>query len=110
MPKRIRFSRGVKGWRKPPNTVIVTRSYRWGNPFVVAPGLAPGSKIHRRSRTYTAVPTAEDAVRCFREYMQASPERQAEAKRDLRGFDLACNCKLDQPCHADVLLVIANSK
>jgi hypothetical protein len=110
MPKRIRFQRGVKGWRKPPDTVIVTRASRWGNPFVVAPRLVPGSKIHRRGRTYTAVPTAEDAVRRFREYMAASPERQAEAKRDLRGFDLACNCQLGQPCHADVLLVIANGE
>jgi hypothetical protein len=110
MPKRIRFQMGVKGWRKPPDTIIVMRGSRWGNPFVVAPRLAPGSKINRRSRTYTAVPTAEDAVMHFREYMAASPERQAEARRDLRGFDLACNCQLDQPCHADVLLAIANGE
>jgi hypothetical protein len=28
---------------------------------------------------------------------------------ELRGKDLACWCPLDQPCHADVLLEIANS-
>jgi hypothetical protein len=27
---------------------------------------------------------------------------------DLRGHDLACWCPLDQPCHADVLLELAN--
>jgi hypothetical protein len=27
---------------------------------------------------------------------------------DLRGRDLACWCPLDQPCHADVLLEVAN--
>ena len=27
---------------------------------------------------------------------------------DLRGHDLACWCPLDQPCHADVLLGLAN--
>jgi hypothetical protein len=26
----------------------------------------------------------------------------------LRGKDLACWCPLDQPCHADVLLELAN--
>ena len=26
----------------------------------------------------------------------------------LRGHDLACWCPLDQPCHADVLLELAN--
>lgn len=33
----------------------------------------------------------------------------AEAIAELRGKDLACWCPLDQPCHADVLLAIANS-
>jgi hypothetical protein len=28
---------------------------------------------------------------------------------ELRGKDLACWCALDQPCHADVLLEIANA-
>ena len=27
---------------------------------------------------------------------------------DLGGSDLACWCPLDQPCHADVLLELAN--
>jgi Domain of unknown function (DUF4326) len=31
-----------------------------------------------------------------------------EIQRDLAGRDLACWCPLDQPCHADVLLEIAN--
>lgn len=29
--------------------------------------------------------------------------------RELRGMDLACWCKLDQPCHADVLIALANA-
>ena len=29
--------------------------------------------------------------------------------RELRGKDLACWCPLDKPCHADVLLEIANA-
>lgn len=28
---------------------------------------------------------------------------------DLRGHDLACRCPLDRPCHADVLLEMANA-
>ena len=30
-------------------------------------------------------------------------------KAELRGRDLCCWCPLDQPCHADVLLEIANA-
>ena len=32
-----------------------------------------------------------------------------EIRRDLRGKNLACFCALDQPCHADVLLELANT-
>jgi hypothetical protein len=32
----------------------------------------------------------------------------AESLHELRGHDLACWCPLDQPCHADVLLALAN--
>lgn len=34
---------------------------------------------------------------------------QAQEIAQLRGKDLACWCPLDQPCHADVLLELANS-
>lgn len=32
-----------------------------------------------------------------------------EALEQLRGKDLVCGCPIDQPCHADVLLELANS-
>jgi hypothetical protein len=32
----------------------------------------------------------------------------ATLERDLTGKDLACWCPLNQPCHADVLLELAN--
>ena len=31
-----------------------------------------------------------------------------DVERELRGRDLACYCPLDEPCHADVLLELAN--
>ena len=34
MPDRIQRKR-TKGWRKPPNSVIVTRPRKWGNPYDV---------------------------------------------------------------------------
>ena len=33
-----------------------------------------------------------------------------DARRELAGHDLACWCSLDGPCHADVLIEIANSR
>lgn len=36
------------------------------------------------------------------------PPSLQELRTELRGKNLACFCKLDQPCHADVLLELAN--
>jgi hypothetical protein len=33
-----------------------------------------------------------------------------DARRELAGHDLACWCSLDGPCHADVLIEVANSR
>ncbi|QBE68375.1 hypothetical protein SynWH8101_0785 [Synechococcus sp. WH 8101] len=44
----------------------------------------------------------------FREHLHHHPELVALARRELAGFDLACTCPLDQPCHADVWLEVAN--
>jgi hypothetical protein len=93
----------------PPNTVSVARPGPWGNPFSVVPHMRAGVGIGPR---YIAVPTVEDAIACFRLMMQEEGPR-AEGLRgklsELRGKNLACWCKLDEPCHADVLLELANA-
>jgi hypothetical protein len=45
-------------------------------------------------------------VRSFRRW--AAGYHATEARRILRGHDLTCWCPLDQPCHADVLVELAN--
>ena len=57
----------------------------------------------------------EVAVDEFRRMVHAPAERKrhgypsdAEIKRELRGKNLACWCPDGGPCHADVLLEIAN--
>lgn len=86
-PKRIQLRR-VKGWRMPPNTAKVDRSSKFGNPY--------------RS------PDAAFAVVLFRRYALRSKSYVAAVKRDLAGKNLACWCRPGAPCHADVLLEIAN--
>lgn len=88
-PQRIQRKR-TKGWRKPENTVIVQRPGKWGNPFK----------------------NPEDpawAVSQYKNLMLANPELCEEAKKELRGKNLSCTCPLNKPCHADVLLEIANA-
>lgn len=107
VPKRIRLSR-AKGWRMPDNTVSVARPGPRGNPFVITQKVKPGS---RTGGWYIAVPTAEDAVACFREMFE-QPGETGDAMRallpGLRGKNVACWCELDEPCHGDVWLELAN--
>jgi hypothetical protein len=51
-----------------------------------------------------------EAVRRYREDLFAGrlAVTVADVRRELRGRDLACYCPLDGPCHADVLLEVAN--
>lgn len=104
LPIRIQLRR-TKGWRMPPNTVKVDRSTRWGNPFTV------GMRIQARPEWPIAVLfSAKDCVECYRSFLdhRVGLRFRTDVISDLRGKNLACWCPLDQPCHADVLLEIAN--
>jgi hypothetical protein len=107
MPKRIQRSR-AKGWRMPDGAEYVGRPTRWGNPFRIEGGwlTGPGVLLNTTDR-----PTLQmAAVEAFRRALTLDrlPIGFAYIRRELRGKDLACWCRLDQPCHADVLLEIAN--
>lgn len=63
----------------------------------------------RRQRTKGyRMPADVIAVACFRILVEFEPETIADIQRELKGKRLACWCRLDQPCHADVLAEIAN--
>ena len=97
-PRRIQLKR-TKGWRMPENTVKVDRTTIWGNPF-------------RVNACRTATP--QWAVAAFKRALADTPYELGftvrMAKAELRGKNLACWCPLDQPCHADILLELANPK
>lgn len=111
-PKRIQMSRR-KPWRADnPDAVIVDRTTRWGNPVKVCPG--PGAAgVDCRCEDECAA-TADHAVTRFRHFLiypcigQPTVPDLDEIRFHLAGRDLACWCPLDQPCHADVLLELAN--
>lgn len=94
MPRRLQQKR-TKGWRKPPNAIVVSRPSKWGNPF-------PIDEEHDR----------EAVVMKFREWIR-SDDAKAVALRaqldELRGKDLLCFCPVPGPCHGDVLIELANT-
>jgi hypothetical protein len=129
MPERIQLSRR-KGWRKPENTVVVARPSKWGNPFRVSGGTVfgipwgeirdypIGTRFPKRD-AYAAYASHSSqsgalahAVDLFRTYVDVTrrdyPDEFETWVAPLRGRGLACWCPLDQPCHVDVLLEIAN--
>ena len=95
MPKRIQRKR-TKGWRMPDGAVYVGRPTKWGNPFKM---IDPTRLGH------------QEAVERFRRWIGRLDDKRdylREVRAELRGKDLVCWCPVDQPCHADVLLDIAN--
>ena len=111
-PKRIHCKRS-SGWAKPFGAVCVTRPSYFGNPFRVGVGspfrfTRSGKLIATKS--LRAVPDAAHAVGFFRAWLASAHGKTMRrmAREHLRGKDLCCWCPLDQPCHADVLLEIAN--
>ncbi|WP_396917953.1 DUF4326 domain-containing protein [Mycolicibacterium sp.] len=55
--------------------------------------------------------TADDAVSFFEVDLRCGflRFRIEDIRRELRGHDLVCWCPLASPCHADVLLELANA-
>lgn len=117
MPERIQ-QRRTKGWRKPANTVSVARPSKWGNPFRVVSSHARGPFDVWYGDRFVAQTTdigraREIAVERFRRHMITFCVDAADLE-PLRGKDLMCFCPLVDadgnrvPCHADVLLELAN--
>lgn len=107
-PQRIQRRR-TKGWRMPANTINVTRPGKWGNPFVVVQhsdffGVKDGD-----GNTIVEFATrAEAVIACVEMYKKWLPTAHWLFPSELMGKNLACFCKIGEPCHADYLLEVAN--
>lgn len=121
-PKRVQMSRQHPWRAENPAAVIVDRRTLWGNPFRPVRcdnrhfGFAkPHWHVMDEEFVFsdfiwnTRAEATELAVKMFR-IRSANPSLYplGSLRAALAGKDLACWCALDQPCHADVLLEIAN--
>jgi Domain of unknown function (DUF4326) len=91
-PKRVQLRR-TKGWRKPEGAIVVARPSKWGNAFTVGEH---------------GITDAANAVRLYRQWLVGTHLRNQVS--ELAGHDLMCFCPIDRPCHADVLLELANTR
>jgi len=117
MPERIQRRR-TAGWRMPQGAIYVGRPTKWGNPFRVgqpsAYWMGPGLSSPFRPNPVPKM-DAEHVTAAYRNMVKANCARfSLDDLDELRGHDLACWCPLvDEhgnrvPCHADVLLELAN--
>ena len=118
-PQRIRLSR-KKGFNLQAASlalnglpaVNVARPSKYGNPFVVGGRLERFCNA-RAQCSPVLIRTPSQAVNMYRETFypcSASEKAIDEIRRELSGKNLACWCPLDAPCHADVLLELANQE
>lgn len=116
-PIRVQLRR-TKGWRMPQNTVKVTRPGVFGNPFSIRDAADCFDCRTESAHHY--------AVSWFREWISLPNDhealddlggfggtREVHARlharlSELRGKNLACFCRFEYECHADVLLELAN--
>lgn len=116
-PKRIQLRR-TRGWRKPEGAIVVSRPSRWGNPYVLHSEEIVIDLINHRD-WWIPGGGREFAVKMFHDEIligggiphpnYLSRKSEEDIRRDLAGRDLCCWCRLDWPCHADILLEIANA-
>jgi hypothetical protein len=101
-PTRIVRKR-TKGWRMPAGVKYVGRPGKYGNPF--------NWQKMQGSTEFAGKTDAEvkaAAVARFRVWAEQMLARDPAWLAPLKGHDLACWCKQEEPCHVDVLLELAN--
>ena len=105
-PKRVQRRR-TNGCRMPPGAIYVGRGSKWGNPFVVGRHGTVSQCVelfYQLALGHLCISVNSETVAL----QEAARKAMEDAPVELFGCDLACWCPLDQPCHADVLLEIAN--
>jgi hypothetical protein len=109
-PVRLRLSRATNGLE----AIVVCRPTKFGNPVTQRHYDVLQFFLRRAGSQPLKGGWQEHAVRCYRGWLDGmipemgTPPTVAEIVLALRGKNLACTCALDAPCHADVLLEIAN--
>jgi len=121
----------------PEGALKVARPSRWGNPYRVGDEITVSVTGHSHGAVvgeydpddlrrfdiplHARAMTQQEAVDLYREDLEGALDdpdwwyRNGAAFKFLRGHDLACFCPLEDqhgnrvPCHADVLLDLANS-
>lgn len=92
----------------PENTISVTRPGKFGNPFTAKEAMEAGYKDGNKMAVWAFSEWLSGKENDFSELLPDKKKLVLKHIKELKGMNLACWCALDQPCHADVLLDLAN--
>jgi len=124
-PIRIQRKR-TKGWKTPPNTVIISRPSKWGNPLrLIGDQIFIDASYRRKTLSKWVLVSDEkndiNDLICLYERLWSNgvfdnPDLTYWHNKlssldltELKGKNVACFCKLTEPCHGDILLEKANT-
>lgn len=74
----------------PEKTKNVTRTSRWGNPF--------------KLKQHGGINTLNSSLYKYEMWLNNKLRADPDFLKPLVGYNLGCFCKLDDSCHADILL------
>lgn len=88
----------------------ITRPGRWGNPFTIE-DTAKAYGLDDAAAQAKAVELCGLWLRgkLDKKLSPGDPPSRAEIRAELAGHNLACWCRPGTPCHADVLIELANA-
>jgi len=119
--KRVQRKR-TKGYRMPENTKYVGRPTAWGNPFKLTPdGWIMYYSVNRKILdpwiywSVTGGFCLTDIVELYECWIKGEFKNYTDLPNttdieQLKGFDLACFCPLNSPCHADILIKLLSDE
>lgn len=123
----------TKGWKMPKNSIYVGRPTKWGNPFKIIGDMIYLDAGYRRKILdkwiYVSSAKENDIVKLyemlitgimqpgdyslpasiFPDILHWVEHFEKLDVNELKGKNLLCFCKLGEPCHADILLKVANA-
>lgn len=120
--KRIQRKR-TKGFKMPENAIYVGRPTKWGNPIKLVGDQIYINAGYRRKIldkwVWYSLGDISDVIHLYellwshRSFADLDLQYWSDHfatlnLNELKGHDLACFCNLDTPCHADILIKLAN--
>lgn len=112
-PVRLQRSRRKGSKLVSPNglpVVCVSRGTKWGNPFKASDFMGEDGKPGNKRLAVERFRLWLHGCYFYETDLNIRLKIVLDSIGELRGKNLACWCKIGEPCHADVLLEIANEE